>query len=201
MKNKDLKEYILKLSKEHGLTHLGSCLTQVDILEEIYREKGRHDIVLLSSGHSGLALYCVLQKYHGINAEYLLKKHGIHPNRSVEDEIYTSAGSLGHGWGIAIGYAIAQPFRVIHVVSTDGEVNEGSCMEALRFITDNVIKNIRIHINWNSYTAYQRSSEYLETILGNHPSVTIHYTKNDQDFPWLEGMKAHYIKVPEEVEV
>ncbi|MEK6930258.1 MAG: hypothetical protein AABZ42_06285, partial [Thermoproteota archaeon] len=38
-------------------------------IDEIYKIKKPDEKFILSAGHSGLALYCVIEKYEGINAE------------------------------------------------------------------------------------------------------------------------------------
>lgn len=50
---------------------------------------------------------------------------------SLEDGIWASSGSLGHGIGIAVGYALADPQRLVYVTISDGECAEGSVWEAL----------------------------------------------------------------------
>ena len=43
-------------------------------------KKDKDDIFILSSGHAAIALYCVIEKYYGKDAEKLFKKHGGHPH-------------------------------------------------------------------------------------------------------------------------
>src|SRR5438874_161410 len=95
-----LHDRIIEISKKYKLSHLGSCLTAIDIIEEIYNEKQEDEKFVLSSGHAGLALYVVLEKY-GFDAEILLKHCGIHPKRMYGYGIDCSTGSLGHGLPIA----------------------------------------------------------------------------------------------------
>ena len=77
----DLKKRILEIAYKHKLSHLGSYLSAVGIINEIYKFKKPEDIFILSSGHAALALYVVLEKYEGKNAEELFLKHGGHPHR------------------------------------------------------------------------------------------------------------------------
>jgi len=69
IKNKDLKKRITNISYKKGLSHLGSVLTAVDIIKEIYDTKKEEDIFILSAGHAGLALYVVLEEKYGFDAE------------------------------------------------------------------------------------------------------------------------------------
>ena len=75
-----LKKRILDIAYKHKLSHLGSYLSAVDIVDEIYKTKNPEDIFILSSGHAALALYVVIEKYEGKNAEELFIKYGGHPH-------------------------------------------------------------------------------------------------------------------------
>ena len=87
---------ILNISYKHNLSHLGSCITVVPILEEIYNNKKETDIVILSCGHAGLAQYVVIEQNSKgkIDAEDLLHNMGIHPVRDPDNGIHVSTGSF-----------------------------------------------------------------------------------------------------------
>jgi transketolase len=192
---KPLHKRILDISYKLGLSHIGSNLTAVDILDKVYKDRSSGDPVILSSGHAGLALYVVLEKYEGQDAEKLLKKHGIHPNRDIQDGIYCSTGSLGHGIGIAVGMALADRTRTVHVLLSDGECAEGSVYESFNTIKEQKLGNMRVHINFNSYGAYRRIFASallpLTQIVENACDVKIHTTKNP-NVPFMTGLQAHY---------
>jgi|TARA_R110001592_G_scaffold151186_1_gene377501 transketolase len=189
----DLKKRILEIAHKHKLSHLGSYLTAVDIIDEIYRIKNPNDIFILSSGHAALALYVVIEKYEGKNAEELFLKHGGHPHRDEKNGIYCSTGSLGLGITIAVGRALANKNRKVHVLISDGESAEGSVWEALRFIKENNLPNIEIYVNVNGYAAYDKVDvKYLVDRLKVFlPSINIKYTSVNQ-YPFLRGLNAHY---------
>ena len=189
----DLKKRILEIAHKHKLSHLGSYLTAVDIIDEIYRIKNPNDIFILSSGHAALALYVVIEKYEGKNAEELFLKHGGHPHRDEKNGIYCSTGSLGLGITIAVGRALANKNRKVHVLISDGESAEGSVWEALRFIKENNLPNIEIYVNVNGYAAYDKVDvKYLVDRLKVFlPSINIGYTSVNQ-YPFLRGLNAHY---------
>lgn len=189
----NLKDRILEIAYKHKLSHLGSYLSAVDIIDEIYSTKNPEDIFILSSGHAALALYVVLEKYEGKNAEELFIKHGGHPHRNEDDGIYCSTGSLGLGITVAVGRAIAKPGRKVHVLISDGETAEGSVWEALRFIKESNLPNIEVYVNVNGYAAYDKVDvTYLVNRLKAFlPSISIRYTSVNQ-FPFLRGLNAHY---------
>jgi transketolase len=195
----DLKKRILDIAYKNKLSHLGSYLSSVEIINEIYTNKHPDDIFILSSGHAALALYAVLEKHEGRDAEELFKKHGGHPHRDEENGLYCSTGSLGTGITIAVGRALANPKRKVHVLISDGEAAEGSIWEALRFIKENHVENIEVHVNINGYAAYDKVDvEYLVTRLKAFlPTINLHFTTVNQA-PFLKGLNAHYHIMSEE---
>ena len=195
----NLKKRILEIAYKHKLSHLGSYLSAVDIIDEIYKSKNKEDIFILSSGHAALALYAALEKYEGKDAEKLFLKHGGHPHRDEDDGIYCSTGSLGLGITVAVGRALANKNRKVHVLISDGESAEGSVWEALRFIQESNLTNIEVYVNVNGYAAYDKVDvkylvDRLETFL---PSINIRYTNVNQ-YPFLRGLNAHYHVMSEE---
>jgi transketolase len=205
MQNEDLKHRIIDISYRHNLSHLGSCLTAVDIIDEIYARKRGKDRFVLGPGHSGLALYVVLEKYYGINAESLLLKDGIHPCFSRINKIDCSTGSLGQGLPIAIGMAIADKSRNIYVLESDGSMMEGSNLEALRIAADNNIKNLYILFNFNGFSAYQyidipMLKKRIKSFVNNKIPYIKFYDTNMDEYPeWIRGLQSHY-KVLNDVE-
>ena len=188
-----LKKRILEIAYKHKLSHLGSYLSAVGIIDEIYSNKNPEDIFILSSGHAALALYAVLEKYEGQNAEELFIKHGGHPHRNEKDGIYCSTGSLGLGITVAVGRALANKNRKVHVLISDGETAEGSVWEALRFIKESNLSNIEIYVNVNGYAAYDKVDvKYLvDRLKAFLPTINIKYTSVNQ-YPFLRGLNAHY---------
>ena len=67
-KNKNLIKRILDISYKNKLSHLGSYFSCLDVIDNIFDKKKEDDIFILSCGHAALALYCVIEKYHKIDA-------------------------------------------------------------------------------------------------------------------------------------
>ena len=195
----DLKKRILEIAYKHKLGHLGSYLSAASIVDEIYENKDPDDIFILSSGHASLALYAALEKYEGKDAEELFLKHGGHPHRDEDNGIYCSTGSLGLGITVAVGRALADKNRKVHVLISDGESAEGSVWEALRFIKESNLSNIEVYVNVNGYAAYDKVDvKYLVDRLKVFlPTINIRYTSVNQ-YPFLRGLNAHYHVMSEE---
>jgi transketolase len=201
IRNFDLKEKIVDLSFRYGLSHLGSCLTAVDIIDDIYRTKAPEDKFVLSQGHAGLALYAVLEKMGcEVSAETMLRKCGIHPDRyelDIEDNpIHASTGSLGQGLPIALGMAMADRTKRVYCLISDGEMAEGSIWEALRIMMENEVTNLRIFVNMNGYSALGKTDElFIYDILNQfdlEKNIKIVETDMDEYPEYLQGLKGHY---------
>jgi transketolase len=199
MSDLNLKKRLLKLLYEHKEEHVGSCFSCIDIIDDIFARKKPEDIFVLSNGHAAYALYCILEKYLGVDADKLVEKHLGHPNYDPANGIYCSTGSLGQGITIAAGAAVASPHKKVYVTITDGECAEGSVWEALRFIHDRNLNNIEVHVNANGYACYDPVDvDYLEKRCKAFlPSINFHRTKVGQ-LSFLRGIEAHYMKMTAE---
>jgi transketolase len=199
MADVNLLHRILDIAYKNRLSHLGSYFSSVDIIDNVYNKMDKEDIFILSSGHCALALYAVVEKYRGIDAEYLFATHGGHPHRCENDGLYCSTGSLGMGITAAVGRAIAKPDRIVHCLISDGECAEGSIWESLKFIYEHNIKNIKIYVNVNGYAAYDAvdTSYLIKRLKAFLPSINIIHTDVNA-FPFLRGLNAHYHIMKEE---
>jgi transketolase len=189
----NLKKRIVQIAYKHKLGHLGSYLSSVEIVDEIFSKMDKDDIFILSSGHASLAMYVCIEKYHGIDAEMLFVKHGGHPHRDEENKIHCSTGSLGLGLPIALGRALANPKRKVWVLISDGEAAEGSIWESLKTIQELGISNIEVFVNINGVCAYKEVDvDYMSTRLKAFlPNIHLRYTTVEQ-YPFLKGLNAHY---------
>jgi transketolase len=190
-----LHERIIEISKKHGLSHNGSCLTSVSIIDEIYSIRKENEPFILSNGHAGLSLYTVIEKYYGIDAEALYLKHGTHPNRDMEDKIWCSTGSLGHGIGIALGMALADRSRNVYCLISDGEAYEGLIWETANAMHRYEVDNLKLYMNYNGFSAYNHVEpqfiERVRLIFGGK----INIIKTDTSDYNLFGLSAHYVKL------
>jgi transketolase len=217
MINKDLKLKILEISYKYNLTHIGSCLYTVDLINDIFKRRQPEDKIILSAGHAGLALYVVMEANNLGDAEGMLVSGGIHPDKPSQQNIDCSSGSLGHGIGIGIGMALANPNIKVHVIVSDGELNEGSCWEALDNIRRLGVRNILIHVVINGMGAYMRiDRKFLKKKLELYDKVAdfeydvtgqdmkdweyvkIYEIDISEDFPLLKGFDGHYKTLDEQ---
>jgi transketolase len=190
-----LEKRILEISYKHKLSHLSSNLSSVNIIDEIYSIKKENEKFILSNGHAGLALYAVLEKYYGINAEELHTKHGVHPNRDLDNKIFYSTGSLGCGLPAAIGMALANRKRNVYCLISDGEIFEGSIYESFNIIVKEKINNLNVFLNLNGYSALaeldkDRIYRIAKTLL---PNIEVRLTTSIyKKIPLIDGVQGHY---------
>jgi transketolase len=188
-----LEKRIIEISYKNKLSHLSSCLTTLPILLDIYENKKIDEKLVLSSGHAGLALYVVLEHYYQIDAEQLLNDFGIHPYKDISRYCYVSSGSLGLGILIATGMALANKNKNIYCIISDGECAEGSVWEALRFANEKKLNNLKIYVNINGFSAYDKidKSYLINRLTIFLPEINIYIT-NSYRFDFLKGLDAHY---------
>ncbi len=201
IKNKELKRRLIEISYKLKLGHIGSCLTAIDIIAEIYANKKPNEKFILSAGHAHVAHLVVMDKYgvfsptcgdkHTEFIEEIVKANGIHCDRRADCDV--STGSLGHGIGIALGMALADRTKNVYCVISDGECAEGSVWEALRIQKEQYVDNLFIQCNINGWGAY-------DAINGMELANRLTYSTwakpvftNLTDYPtWLQGQGAHY---------
>jgi transketolase len=188
-----LSQRILDISYQERLSHLSSCLSALPIIEEIYSKKQPDEVFILSNGHAGLALYVMLEELYGTDPVELLHKHGIHPNRDLENQLYCSTGSLGSGLPIAVGHALSNPDKQVYCMISDGEAAEGSIWESLRFINDHKVDNLEVYANINGLGAYDEIDVgYLVSRLVVFlPRINIRITQ-PINWPFAKGLLTHY---------
>ena len=130
--------------------HPGGSLSSADILATLYfselnidpenPKKTDRDKFILSKGHAVPALYAALGErgFYEVSEMMTLRQIGSkfqgHPNMRKVSGVEMSTGSLGQGFSVAVGMAIAgkidkNPGRV-YVLTGDGELQEGIVWEA-----------------------------------------------------------------------
>ena len=194
-----LERRIVDITYQERMSHLSSVLSAAPIIEEIYRLKSDDEVFILSNGHAGLALYCMLEQIYGIDPVMLLHKHGIHPSRDIENHLHCSTGSLGSGLPIAVGHALATPDKQVWCMISDGECAEGSIWESLAFVYTHKISNLNIYVNVNGIGAYDRvDMTYLIKRLQSFlPSIKYRISK-PPEWSFAEGLATHYCVLDEE---
>jgi transketolase len=195
----ELIRRVIDISYKLKLSHIGSCLTSLGIIERIYESKKHDEPFILSNGHAALALYVMIEKYYFKNAEDLFLKYGTHPVMSLKDKIYCSTGSLGQGITVAVGMALADRTKNVFVLLSDGECAEGSVWEALRIAGEQRLENLKVAVNANGLSAYSLVDvDLLDSRLQLFYPTLVVKTNLNQFPEYLNGLEGHYHKLSKE---
>ena len=149
----DIRSNLLTFIHRIGMGHLGGELSIVEMTVALYYKYLNFDVMdphkegrdrfILSKGHCSETLYTVFSDLGAYTQDYMVEhfenldqyKFGMHSNRKKCPQIEVSAGSLGHGLPIAVGYALGARYRKenyrVMVMIGDGEFDEGTNWEAL----------------------------------------------------------------------
>ena len=175
---KDLEQFALEIRKKTlymigklGVGHIGGALSIAEVLALLYgkemhylpenpRWEGR-DLLVLSKGHAGPALYAALAIKGFFPIEWLdtLNQGGTrlpsHCDRNRTPGIDMSTGSLGQGLsaacGIALGRRLDKSAVTIFAIIGDGESNEGQNWEAAMFASHYKLSNIIAFTDYNKF--------------------------------------------------
>ena len=168
---------VLEMTNKSKASHVGSCLSVIDILSTIYylqsNAKNFDEIeVILSKGHAAAAAYSILANLNEISmkniSEYcedgsLLNGHISH---LVSPKIRLSTGSLGHGFPFGIGLALANLQRKkeikTFVVMSDGECDEGTTWESALIANQYGLKNLVVVIDRNFIQSLGRTEDVMK---------------------------------------
>jgi len=146
----ELRVHVVKMVHKANSGHMGGAMSFAEMITALYFYKMNYDPknplwedrdrFVLSSGHMCTSLYFVLAKLGVIPYEELWNFRQLgsplqgHPKYNPEYGIEMSTGSLGQGFGVANGMALAartqkKNYRV-YSLETDGGSQEGTVWEA-----------------------------------------------------------------------
>jgi transketolase len=179
---KSIRKSILQMMAYSKSSHIGSCLSIVELLWTLYFKvlsidaqnpaDPQRDKFILSKGHASAALYATLAE-RGFFDKKLLNKfyidNGVLPGHldiEAVPGVEASTGSLGHGLSIGLGMAIANRLEgnpgKVFVLLGDGECNEGSVWEAVMLSSHLKLDNITAIIDFNRLQGFGRTSDIID---------------------------------------
>lgn len=169
---KRIRRDIVKATTAAASGHPSTSLSMVEILTVLYfggvlrydpahPDDPERDRFVLSKGHGAPGLYAVLAEAGYFPREDLLtlRKMGSplegHPNMCRLPGVEASTGSLGQGFSIAIGHALAgrldgRDYRV-YVMVGDGESEQGQVWEAAMYAGNHGLDNLTLIVDRNGY--------------------------------------------------
>lgn len=191
-KAKEIRQAVLHMCCRAGTGHVTSAFSSVELLVALYYggilryDPARpdwedRDRFIMSKGQASVLLYPILADVGYFPKTEIDRfcradgKFGVHLQHDVPGAEITS-GSLGHGFGIATGIALAakmdRRLNIVYTLLGDGECYEGSIWEAAMF------------------AAHQRLNNLVAIIDRNHLCVT-NFTENIIELePFAEKWRA-----------
>ncbi len=175
----NVREHIVRMSTDGGC-FTGASLSAVDLVVYLYAsflninpnnlDDPNRDYLFLSKGHDVPALYGTFVELG------LMDKARLQNHLSIEDHIYWHpntqipgiefhSGSLGHLPSVAIGVALDIKMRggdnkVICILG-DGELNEGTCWEAVLVANAYKLDNLIFVVDRNNFQANMRTEDLI----------------------------------------
>lgn len=179
---KRIRQHCVRMTGKANASHIGSCLSAADLLAAVYARALRFDArrpdwadrdrFIMSKGHACTAQYAVLAEAGYFPIERLgtfyqngspLAGHVMHKD---VPGVELSTGSLGHGFPVAVGMAIAakrdsRPSRIFCMIS-DGECDEGSTWEAALFAPQHKLDNLIVLVDYNKIQSLGTVKEVID---------------------------------------
>ncbi|MDR0570926.1 MAG: transketolase [Clostridiales Family XIII bacterium] len=167
-KAREIRVDVVKQIYFAGSGHPGGSLSAADILATLYfhemdvdpaepEKKGR-DKFILSKGHACPVLYAALAErgYFPKDELWKLRKLGAmlqgHPSKKTTPGVEMSTGSLGQGFSVAVGMALASRLDGggrVYALLGDGELEEGLVWEAAMSAGHYRLDNLCVILDWN----------------------------------------------------
>jgi len=155
-----IRRKIVETAYNSGEGHIASSLSIVELLYVLYNNiLTGDDYFILSKGHASLGLYSTLNHFGYITDEELktfCKDCTLlpgHPDRIKLPCVCASTGSLGHGLPIGVGIAMGLKASCkkgnVYVLVGDGEMNEGSILEAVNLAAYHKLDNLCCIVDCN----------------------------------------------------
>lgn len=167
---REARKRLLQMHFEGGVGHIGGNLSALDVLMVVFHEYlGIEDKFILSKGHAAGALYTAMWstgRLQDADLKTFHKDHTLlsgHPPAKGIAGIPFATGSLGHGFSLAAGTALA--FRLkgsaarVLCLTSDGEWQEGSTWEALIFACHHRLSNLTVLVDHNGLQGFGSTAD------------------------------------------
>jgi transketolase len=161
---------LLRMHYESRIGHLGGNLSAIDALITLHhRVMGDADRFILSKGHAAGALYVTLWSLGILSDADLATFHADgtllagHPVPGWSPHIPVATGSLGHGFPVALGMALARTLEQetgqVFCLTSDGEWQEGAMWEGLIFWAHRRLGNLTVLVDVNGLQGFGSTRE------------------------------------------
>lgn len=179
----EIRKSVIQSLTEAGSGHLGGSLGLADVFAVLYFSVLHHDPfhpnwpdrdrLILSIGHVAPVLYATLAHagYFPLRELHSLRKLGSrlqgHPGRDFGlPGLELSAGSLGQGFSVAVGMAVAGKLDLrahkIYAILGDGELQEGSVWESAMAAAHHHLNNLIAIVDRNGVQIDGRTEDVMK---------------------------------------
>lgn len=186
-KSFEIRKRMMEICIRAGTGHCTSSLSATDILTVLYYgdvmrqnpsspEWEERDRLFISKGQASPLQYTILADLGYFDKALLesFAQHGgafgVHLQKNVPG-VEITCGSLGHGFGLAAGSALAlkmdRKLNMVFALLGDGECYEGSIWETAMFASHNRLNNLVAIIDRN----FQCVTDFTENIVALEPMV------------------------------
>ena len=178
--SKALRRTVLDMAFAGSTVHIGCAFSIIELLAVLYRSHLRYpnndplapgrDYLVLSKGHGVMAQYACMAELgwlkEGAISRYFsdgsdLK--GLSDSRVPGLEV--TSGSLGHGFSVGVGLAMAAKLRgtdqKTYALVGDGELNEGAIWEGSLVAAHHELDNFMVVVDENGFQAMGKTQEVL----------------------------------------
>lgn len=161
---------LLQMHYEAKVGHIGGNLSCLDAILFLHHfVMGEHDQFVLAKGHSVGALYIALWSRSYLTDADLQTFHkdhthlAGHPVSGWSPHVSVATGSLGHGFPVATGMAMAKQLQGqdgrVYCLMSDGEWQEGSNWEALIFAAHRQLDKLTVLVDVNGLQGFGSTTE------------------------------------------
>jgi Transketolase, N-terminal subunit len=184
-KANEIRQLSIKAIGELGVGHIGGTLSICDVIAVLFfgemkidpknPEMAERDRFVLSKGHGGPAVYAALALRGFIEVVDLdtlnrpNTKLPSHCDRKLTRGIDMSTGSLGQGFSVAVGMAVAGKMDKsdvhVYTIIGDGESQEGQIWEAAMLAGSRRLGNIVAFTDYN----HMQLDGYTDEVNGLEP--------------------------------
>lgn len=197
-----IRRDLLQASFDAKACHIGSALSCVDFMVKLHYDTLKPGDIFLFSKASGVATYYAILCDQGYFPKENLADY-LHrfplPSKEVPGIIH-SLGSLGHGLPIAVGIAYANPDKDVHVLISDGEVQEGTTWESALFARQHKLRNLHVYVDYNAIQACGWTFDILDLttafqfLNATLPNCHILHTTKGEGVKFMEDEPSWHYK-------
>jgi transketolase len=176
-----LRKTVLDMAYAGSTVHIGCAFSIIELLAVLYRNHLRYpgndpraegrDYLVLSKGHGVMAQYACMHALGWLDDGHVSNYFsdgsslkGLSDSRIPGLEV--TSGSLGHGFSVGVGLALAAKLRGtdqrVYALVGDGELNEGPIWEGALFAAHHRLRNFMLIVDENGHQAMGRTRDVLD---------------------------------------